>query len=292
MLRLVPAPAHTDMADARTAIAPRYTAEALLSDAAATLADYARRTHGVTFTPGAGGITFSVDASLPAEGYILTVTADGATVTLLREKHLRYIRDPQNDPNVKVDWLNLKATGTDLSFPEPLELVFEPAQDAEVVLRSRRSGARVLTAQNGRAETVNLFVEFFNACLGNTHGSRVGYFDCSDLNSLKQMLNVLQHYFLKGVFADGLIEVASVIQSEVSTAITFVFIFLSSDGVNLCSTCQSVTAMWAFDQTAEDVLPVFCVTLYVVLADGLQFIKFFPGKVCFAVVLVISVFTA
>ena len=80
MLRLVPAPAHTDMADARTAIAPRYTAEAFLSDAAATLADYARRTHGVTFTPGAGGITFSVDASLPAEGYILTVTADGATV--------------------------------------------------------------------------------------------------------------------------------------------------------------------------------------------------------------------
>lgn len=83
---------------------------------------------------------------------------DGATVTLLREEHLRYIRDPQNDPNVKVDWLNLKATGTDLSFPEPLELVFEPAQDAELVLRSRRSGARVLTAQNGRAETINLFV--------------------------------------------------------------------------------------------------------------------------------------
>ena len=96
---------------------------------------------------------------------------DGETVTLLREKHLRYIRDPQNDPNVKVDWLNLKATGTDLSFPEPLELRFAPAVDGEVILRDARGGEHVLPALAGRAEAINLFVgEAYTWCVRTAEG--------------------------------------------------------------------------------------------------------------------------
>lgn len=80
MIRLIPAPHKTDMTDARVAVLPVYTADETFADAAATLADYARRTHGITLSPGNGGITFSTDASLPSEGYTLTVTADGAAV--------------------------------------------------------------------------------------------------------------------------------------------------------------------------------------------------------------------
>ena len=80
MIRLIPAPHKTDMTDARVAVLPVYTADETFADAAATLADYARRTNGITLSPGNGGITFSTDASLPSEGYTLTVTADGAAV--------------------------------------------------------------------------------------------------------------------------------------------------------------------------------------------------------------------
>ena len=80
MLRLIPAPAHTTMTDTLVAVTPVYTADGIFADAAKTLADYARRTHGITLTEGEGGITFTVDASLPTEAYTLTVTESGATV--------------------------------------------------------------------------------------------------------------------------------------------------------------------------------------------------------------------
>ena len=80
MLRLIPSPSHTTMSDARVAIAPLYTAPGAFADAAATLADFARRTHGITLTQGDGGIAFSLDASLPTEGYTLTVTPQGVIV--------------------------------------------------------------------------------------------------------------------------------------------------------------------------------------------------------------------
>ena len=80
MLRLIPAPAHTAMTDTLVAISPVYTADGIFADAAKTLADYARRTHGITLTEGEGGITFTVDPSLPTEAYGLTVTESGATV--------------------------------------------------------------------------------------------------------------------------------------------------------------------------------------------------------------------
>ena len=80
MLRLIPAPAHTTMTDTLVAISPVYTADEVFADAARTLADYARRTHGITLTEGEGGITFTADATLPAEAYTLTVTESGASV--------------------------------------------------------------------------------------------------------------------------------------------------------------------------------------------------------------------
>ena len=80
MLRLIPAPAHTTMTDTLVAVSPVYTADALFADAVRTLADYARRTHGIDLTEGEGGITFAVDASLPTEAYTLTVTENGASV--------------------------------------------------------------------------------------------------------------------------------------------------------------------------------------------------------------------
>ena len=80
MIRLIPAPAYTTMADARVAVAPIYTADTVFADAALTLAEYARRTHGIALTEGQGGIAFVVDATLPTEAYTLTVTECGATV--------------------------------------------------------------------------------------------------------------------------------------------------------------------------------------------------------------------
>ena len=80
MIRLIPSPRKTDMTDARVAVAPVYTADAAFADAAATLADYARRTHSITLTEGDGGVTFTVDEALPTEAYVLTVTKSGAAV--------------------------------------------------------------------------------------------------------------------------------------------------------------------------------------------------------------------
>ncbi len=53
-----------------------------LTGAARTLFDYARRTHGITLSESqTGTIAFAVDEALPAEGYRISVTDSGATVT-------------------------------------------------------------------------------------------------------------------------------------------------------------------------------------------------------------------
>ena len=80
MLNLIPAPRYAILSEARLTFAPVYAADPLFEDAAATLAEYARRTHGITLTPGEGGIIFESDHTLPAEGYTLTVTSPGAVV--------------------------------------------------------------------------------------------------------------------------------------------------------------------------------------------------------------------
>jgi len=80
VLRLIPAPTNTTMTQDRIAVSPVYTADAVFADAAKTLADYARRTHGLCLTEGDGGIVFQKDASLPTEAYTLTVSTEGAEV--------------------------------------------------------------------------------------------------------------------------------------------------------------------------------------------------------------------
>ncbi len=89
MLRLIPTPRRTDMSDARVhlpavlSIVNESAADesvVALTEAAHTLREYARRTHRIDLAPGEGGLTFTADPSLPAEGYTLTVTAAGAVV--------------------------------------------------------------------------------------------------------------------------------------------------------------------------------------------------------------------
>lgn len=85
--------------------------------------------------------------------------AQHETVTLLREKHLAYIRNPKNDPTSKVDWLALREVQDDLSFPEPVIFVYEPSVDGEIVLRDENGKEELLTAKDGRASAQNLLID-------------------------------------------------------------------------------------------------------------------------------------
>ena len=84
---------------------------------------------------------------------------NGATVTLLSPKHLDYIRDPKNDPTSKVDWLNLRETQEDLSFPVPLRFSFSPADPATLILRDPDGREREFPTENGCAEVTNLLID-------------------------------------------------------------------------------------------------------------------------------------
>lgn len=86
MIRLIPAPRATDMGDRRVSMPAVIVADPAFTEVVATLTEYARRTHGITFSEGnpgeTGGISFmpATSKDLPAEGYSITVTAEGATV--------------------------------------------------------------------------------------------------------------------------------------------------------------------------------------------------------------------
>ena len=84
--------------------------------------------------------------------------ANGSTVTQHNERHREYIREPKNDPTERVDWLNLKATGMDLSYPEPIRLSFSPAVSGTVVLRDPDGKEQSIPAANGCAEVTNLLI--------------------------------------------------------------------------------------------------------------------------------------
>lgn len=79
MTHIIPTPRKATFGD-RVTIAARYSAENGLDNAATTLRDYALRTHGLSLCEGEGGITLSLDSTLPTEGYELTVTHSGASV--------------------------------------------------------------------------------------------------------------------------------------------------------------------------------------------------------------------
>ncbi len=85
MLRLIPMPASCDMSDARVTVKATVRPGDFPA-AAATLCDFARRTHALSLTEGDGGITFTTDPALPDEGYTLTVTEAGAAVLAADER--------------------------------------------------------------------------------------------------------------------------------------------------------------------------------------------------------------
>lgn len=65
---------------------PVYTAEAPFAGCAQVFAAYAKEAMGTEFTAGEGGLCLCADASLPPEGYRLSVRADGVTLAASGEK--------------------------------------------------------------------------------------------------------------------------------------------------------------------------------------------------------------
>ncbi len=82
-----------------------------------------------------------------------------AVLSLLSEKHLDYIKHPRNDPTSKVDWLNLRETEEDLSYPESVRFTFAPAVDGIVCLRHSNGDVQRLTAHGGEALAENLLLD-------------------------------------------------------------------------------------------------------------------------------------
>ncbi|MBQ9112159.1 MAG: tyrosine-protein phosphatase [Clostridia bacterium] len=89
----------------------------------------------------------------------LLTPGNGENVILLKERHREYIAEPVNDPDIKVDWLDLKATGTDMSFPDPVLFSFEPAIDGEITVIRKGGETRVIKAKAGRAEITNFYID-------------------------------------------------------------------------------------------------------------------------------------
>lgn len=85
--------------------------------------------------------------------------ADHACVPLLQEKHLAYIRDPKNDPTDKIDWLDLRETHEDLSYPEPVCFSFSPAVDGTVMLAHPDNSISCIPAVGGKASARNLMLD-------------------------------------------------------------------------------------------------------------------------------------
>lgn len=80
-------------------------------------------------------------------------------VSLLTEKHLDYMRHPRNDPTSKIDWLNLRETDADLSYPEPVRFTFEPAVDGTVMLSHPNGLISCIPAVGGVASEQNLMLD-------------------------------------------------------------------------------------------------------------------------------------
>lgn len=89
---------------------------------------------------------------------VLTAPANGARVSLLQEKHLAYLKKPANDPTSKVDWLNLRETQDDLSYPRTLVFLANIAESAELILRHGTCEQR-FPMENGRAEVTGLLLD-------------------------------------------------------------------------------------------------------------------------------------
>jgi hypothetical protein len=86
---------------------------------------------------------------------------NGENVILLRDRHLEYIRNPIADPEAskQIEWLNLKATGQDMSYPNPVTFSFEPAVDGEIVITRKGGKTRTYAAVGGKAEITNFYID-------------------------------------------------------------------------------------------------------------------------------------
>ena len=91
----------------------------------------------------------------------LLTPENNSNVVLLRERHREYIANPIADPEAskQIEWLNLKATGQDMSYPEPVVFSFEPALDGEIVISRKGSEQRTVKAVAGKAEITNFYID-------------------------------------------------------------------------------------------------------------------------------------
>jgi protein-tyrosine phosphatase len=79
-------------------------------------------------------------------------------IILLRQCHLDHIREPRQMPISRVDWLNLKDTGEDMSYPLSVTFSYEPPIDGEIVVTREGGETRVVKAYGGRAEMTNFYI--------------------------------------------------------------------------------------------------------------------------------------
>ncbi len=91
----------------------------------------------------------------------LLTPANKENVILLRDRHREYIANPISDPAAlkKVDWLNLKVSGLDYSYPNPVLFSYEPAIDGEVVITRKGGETRTYAAKAGKVEVTNFYID-------------------------------------------------------------------------------------------------------------------------------------
>ncbi len=80
MIHVIPTPQKTNMGEASLSLPALYKADKLLADAATTLCDFADKIHSIKLCEGDGGVCFTLDASLPAEGYDININENGAFI--------------------------------------------------------------------------------------------------------------------------------------------------------------------------------------------------------------------
>ena len=81
---------------------------------------------------------------------------EGQIVSLHRKEHLDYIREPKNTAASDVDWLRLKESGADLSYPPVVTFSCSPAGQGELLLTHPGGEVTCHAVKDGQAEIGNL----------------------------------------------------------------------------------------------------------------------------------------
>lgn len=84
---------------------------------------------------------------------------NGVTVSMMTEKQREFVLKPDIYTATGVDWLNLRAGSTDLSYAEPVEFLYSPSIDGVIVIEDT-DNRHILSvnAALGRALVNNLFI--------------------------------------------------------------------------------------------------------------------------------------